>query len=87
MYFPLYQFYFQVFYLSLEEQHNTVVKVFDSTGAKGSPVQFPVESQNLFPSLLTPLQHLTCWEGALDGRDLTVSSDQGNAWSLYTLLW
>ncbi len=35
--------------------------------------------KNFFPSLLAPLLHLTCGAGAVDGKDLVVSSDQGNA--------
>ncbi len=31
-------------------------------------------------SSLTPLLHLTCGAGVVDDKDLTVSSDQGNAW-------
>ena len=48
--------------------HPTLVKVFDS-GA---------EPQNLLSSLLTQLLHLTCGAGAVDEKDLTVSSNQGN---------
>ena len=47
---------------------------------KGSPVQFPVLPEHLFPLLLAPLLHLTCGAGAVDDKDLAVSSDQGNAW-------
>ena len=54
------------------------VKVFDS-GRKGSLIQFKVELINLFPSLLAPLLHLTCRAGAVEDKDLAVSSDQGNA--------
>ncbi len=43
--------------------------------------------ENLFPLLLTPLLHLTCGADASDDKDLTVSSDQANAWLfLYTHL-
>ena len=61
----------------LEEQHGTGIKVFDS-GVKG-PVQFPVEPKNLFPSLLAPLLYLTSGAGAVDDKDLPISSNQGNA--------
>ena len=49
---------------------------------RGSPVQCPVEPKELFPSLLAPLLHLTCESGAVDDKDLAVSSDQ--AWKLET---
>ncbi len=39
---------------------------------------FLVEPPNKFPLLLTPLLHLTCGAGAVDNKDLTVSSDKGN---------
>ncbi len=35
--------------------------------------------KNLFPLLLSQLLHLTCGARAVDNKDLTVSSDQGNA--------
>ena len=34
---------------------------------------------HLFLSLLTPLMYLTSGAGAVDDKDLTISSDQGNA--------
>ena len=52
-----------------------MVKVFDS-GSKG-PL---VEPQRMFSSLLAPLLHLTYEAGAVDDKDLAVSSNQGNAW-------
>ena len=45
-----------------------------------SPVQFPVEPKNLFPSLLAQLLHLICGAGAVDDKRPAVSSNQGNAW-------
>ncbi len=47
---------------------------------KDYPVQFPVEAKRLFPSLLAPLLHLTCGAGAVDDKDLTVSSNQDKVW-------
>ena len=49
-----------------------------------SLVHFPVEPKNLFePSLLTPLLHLTYGTGAMNDKDLAVSSDHANT-CLYT---
>ena len=49
---------------------NTVVKVFDC-GAKGPRFKSPF----LFLSLLAPLLHLTYGAGAVDDKDLSVSSN------------
>ena len=63
------------------EQRDRVVKVFDF-GAEGSRFNScMVEPKNLFPSLFAPLLHLTMHgAGAVDDKDLAVSSSKGNAW-------
>ncbi len=45
------------------------------------------EPKNMFPSLVATLLLLTCGAGAVDNKDLAVSSDQGNADCLYTPIW
>ena len=47
-----------------EEQHDTVVKVFDS-GAKGQCFKSQLSSKSLFPSPLAPLLYLTYGAGEL----------------------
>ncbi len=65
----------------MREAACTMVKVF-VTGTKGYHFNSG-RAEYLFPSL-----HLTCRAGAVDDKDLAVSSDQGNAYNcLYTLSW
>ena len=52
------------------------------------PGSIPGRAQNLFPPLLALFLHLTCGPGAVDDKDLTVSSNQGKAWVFVHLtLW
>ena len=53
----------------------SVAKVFGS-GAKVPQLKFTVEPKNVFPSLLIPVSDY--WAGAVDDKDLAVSSDQGD---------
>ncbi len=54
-----------------------VIKIFESSTK--SPWSTPSWAQILYTSLFTPLLHLTCGAGPVAYKDLTVSSDQGNA--------
>ena len=42
----------------------------------GDEAQILVEPKNLFPALRSLLLHLTCGAGAVDHKDLAVSSGQ-----------
>ncbi len=43
-------------------------------------VQLQEASKIQYTSLLGPLLHLTCEAGAVNDKDLTVSSNHGNVW-------
>ncbi len=65
--------------LIVKEQRGTVVKrslTLVPTAKGTTPVRFPVEQKKMFPSLLTPLLHLTCGAGAAENKDLVVSSEK-----------
>ena len=61
-----------------EEQRGTVV-IRTLTLVPKVPGSIPCRAQHVFPLLLAPLLHLTCGAGAVDDKDLAVSSDQRNA--------
>ena len=44
------------------------------------PGSIPGRAQKFVSSLLAPLLYPACGAGAVDDKDLTVSTDQGNAW-------
>ena len=50
-------------------------------------MQLPLELKSSYLLLLAPLLHMTCESSAVDDKELTDSSDEGNAWLMGEQCW